>query len=88
MALCAGAQGINSLKAIVFIARKENKERLFVGWGTPRDLLIGILNAHPEYRPPYQKAVMIARQLGIFGGMSNLLLPVSVSAPAWTLAPS
>jgi hypothetical protein len=85
LTLCAGAQGINTLKAIVFIARKENKERLFVGWGTPRDLLIGILNAHPEYRPRYQKAVMITRQLGIFGGVTNLLLPQYQLAPTPTL---
>ncbi|HME38792.1 MAG TPA: hypothetical protein VKG63_07500 [Steroidobacteraceae bacterium] len=75
LTLCAGAQGITSLKAIVFIARVENKERTYVGWATPRDVLTGILNDRTDYRPFFQKAVRIARQLSVFGGPSELLMP-------------
>jgi len=75
LTLCAGAQGMTSLKAIVFIARVENKERTFVGWATPRDVLNGILNDRKDYRPLFQKAKRIAYQLGAFGGPSELLMP-------------
>jgi hypothetical protein len=75
LVLCAGVQGISSVKAIVFVGRKENRDRVFLGWGMPGALLTAILNSNPEFLSRFQKAEIIARQLAIFGGWSTPLLP-------------
>jgi hypothetical protein len=83
LAFCAGAQGIGSPRAIVFVGRKENRERVFLGWGTPAALLAAILNASPEYRLRFHRAKMITRQLAMFGPWnSSLMLQLQPRQPA------
>lgn len=82
LAFCAGAQAMDSPKSIVFVGRKENRERVFLGWGTPAALLAAILHANPEYRARYHRAQMITRQLASFGGWNSSLLPQLPRPPA------
>lgn len=77
---------VKELKAIVFVGRKENRERIFFGWGRPADLLTAILNANPDYRDRYRRAVMIMRQLSLFGSMTGneSLMPTTSTAASGT----
>ena len=69
LVLCAGAIGTNSsLKAVVFLGRSNNKERVFLGWAAPAQLLAALMNANPEYRIRLTKVRMIVQQLSMFGG--------------------
>jgi hypothetical protein len=87
LALCAGAVGADSPKAIVFVGRRENKDRHFLGWGSPRSLLEAILDSNPEYRSRYRRARMIATQVSLFGmGASEFPLQLDVSALRRSLA--
>ena len=80
LALCAGAQQTDSLKAIVFVGQKENRERQFLGWGSPGDLLSAILNDNAEYAFRYRRAVTASRQLSLFYNAYGSAVP--------TLSPS
>lgn len=75
LALCAGVHRLGSPKAIVFVGRKENREKMFLGWGTPDALLKAILAASPDYRARFQKARIITRQLATFGAWTSSLMP-------------
>lgn len=85
LVLCAGAIGNgSSLRAVVFIGKRNNRERQFLGWGTPTQLLEALQDANPEYHARFTKARMIAGQLAIFGGGSLELTPT----PPMTLHPN
>jgi hypothetical protein len=87
LALCAGAVGAGSPKVIVFVGRRENRDRHFLGCGIPRLLLEAILDSNPEYRSRFRRASMIARQLALFGrAASELPLQLDVSALRRSLA--
>ena len=89
LAFCAGAQGIGSPRAIVFVGRMENRERVFLGWGTPAALLAAILKASPDYRLRFHRAKMITRQLAMFGaGNSSLMLQLQPPLPTQPLPQS
>lgn len=78
LVLCAGALGVgSSLKAVVFVGKRNNKERMFLGWATPAMLLAALLNSRPEYRTRLARVRRIARQLSIFGGNPPDLLPMA-----------
>jgi len=76
LVLCAGAAGAgSSLRSVVFIGKRNNKERQFLGWATPSQLLQALLDSNPGYQARFTKATMIARQLSMFGGGASPLLP-------------
>lgn len=76
LVLCAGAAGAGSLlRAVVFIGERNNKERQFLGWAAPSQLLVALQDSNPGYRARFRKATMIARQLSMFVGAASPLLP-------------
>ena len=75
LALCVGVGNRGSPKAIVFVGRKENREKIFLGWGTPSSLLTAILAARPDYRARLQTARVIAHQFAVFGPPFRALMP-------------
>lgn len=87
LALCAGARGRGAPSAIVFVGRVENRERVFLGWSTPTELLTAILSSNDDYRARFQKAKMIARQLGMFGDWRYSLTPQIEPVPILPPAP-
>jgi hypothetical protein len=82
LVLCACALGAGSaLRAIVFVGKRNNKERMFLGWATPAQLLAALLDANPEYRACVTRVRMIVRQLSTFGGNPPELLPQAGAPP-------
>lgn len=76
LVLCASATGAgSSLRAVVFIGQRNNKERQFLGWAAPSQLLVALLDSNPGYRARLTKANMISRQLSMFGGAASPLRP-------------
>src|SRR5262249_48897501 len=67
LAVCAGAIGVGSPRAIVFVGRRENRERIFLGWGAPINLLRAIVDSNPEYRSRLGIARAVTRQIALFG---------------------
>jgi hypothetical protein len=67
LAICAGATGAGSPSVIAFVGRRENRERIFLGWGRPRHLLRAIVDSNPEYRSRLRIARLIAQQIALFG---------------------
>jgi hypothetical protein len=91
LVLCAGAAGPgSSLRAVVFVGKRNNNERQFLGWAAPLQLLVALKDSNPGYSACFTKATMIARQLSIFGGGASPLLPPApllhptVSAHQWS----
>lgn len=76
LALCAGARETDTLKAIVFVGQRENRERQFLGWGSPADLLSAMLKDNPDYALRYRHAVTASRQLSMFYSADRSFLPI------------
>lgn len=68
LALSAGAVRFGLPDAIVFVGRKENVDRTFLGWAEPRPMFEAITRDYPEYESLYMKARAIFNQLSLFSG--------------------
>jgi hypothetical protein len=98
LAVCATAARADMPRIIVFVGRKANQDRRYLGCGVPRALLEAILDANPEYRAKYLKASTIARQLALLGpsgsdlqfqiDVSQLRGPLALTPPPSGTAPS
>lgn len=74
LVLISGAQRLGHPDKIVFVATRSGKEKCFIGWANPENLLNRLLKVHPKYEPAYYIAKAVSNQW-------NLVEPFYPSPP-------
>ncbi|SIO52980.1 hypothetical protein SAMN05444722_3150 [Rhodovulum sp. ES.010] len=67
LALAAGAMRRGTPSVITFVGREENRDRRFLGWARPRDVLGAILDDRDDYRRRYDQARSLSAQYLLLG---------------------
>lgn len=80
LALCAALVDVESPKAVVFVADRDGRNRVFIGWATPGAIVKGIVDANPEYRRRLSVARRIVDQLTLFGDSGEALPQLDMNA--------
>lgn len=62
LVLCAGAARMDRPGAVVFVETAGGKDKVYLGWARPRDLVESLLQAREDFRPAYYTSLAVARQ--------------------------
>jgi hypothetical protein len=77
--LCSGAVRLGRPEVIVFTASRRGKPDQFLGWGHPAQIQARLLQANPDYRVAYDKAIGLAIAVRQQHGLGSAPNPTLVS---------